>query len=295
LNVSWELTDDTYLRVGAARTLARARMDDMRASFEVSHNIAQLANPSPTNPGNSYWGGSGGNPLLRPWIANSFDISFERYLGDNGGYLAAALFIKDLDSYIYPLTIPYDFTGFPTHDGVSVPATFQGFATSPTNGAGGYIRGLELSANLPAELFYEPLEGFGIVINASFTDSDIEPPNTPSSALPGLSEQVINTTIYYENGGFEARVSNRYRTDFLGEVTGFGAGRELRFINGESIIDAQVGYRFGAGPLEGLALTLQGENLTDEPFSGYFGGDERLVRDYQTYGATYLVGVSYRH
>ena len=120
-------------------------------------------------------------------------------------------------------------------------------------------------------------------------------PNTPSSALPGLSEQVINTTIYYENGGFEARVSNRYRTDFLGEVTGFGAGRELRFINGESIIDAQVGYRFGAGPLEGLALTLQGENLTDEPFSGYFGGDERLVRDYQTYGATYLVGVSYRH
>ena len=295
LNVSWELADDTFLRIGAARTLARARMDEMRASFEVSHNVAQIGNANPTNPGNSYWGGGGGNPLLRPWIANSFDISFERYLGDSGGYVAAAAFLKELDTYIYPLTIPYDFTGFPTHNGVAVPATFQGFATAPTNGNGGNIRGIELTANLPAEVFFAALEGFGLTVNASFTESNIRPPNTPGSALPGLSEQVINTTIYYENGGFEARISNRHRTDFLGEVTGFGAGRELRFINGESVLDAQIGYRFGEGALEGLAIQIQGENLTDQPFSGYVGGDERQVRDYQSYGATYLVGVSYRH
>lgn len=294
LNVSWELADDTFLRFGAARTMARPRMDEMRASFEVSHNVGFLANPSPTSPSNSYWGGSGGNPLLRPWIANALDLSFERYF-EGGGYVAVAGFLKDLESYIYPQTVPYDFTGFPTHNGVAVPATFQGFATAPTNGAGGYIRGLELSANIPAELFIDALAGFGVSFNASFTDSNVQPPNTPGSALPGLSEEVINTTLYYENAGFEARISNRYRSDFLGEVTGFGAGRELRFINAESVLDAQIGYRFGAGPLEGLAITVQGENLTDEPFSGYFAGDERQVRDYQTYGSTYLVGVSYRH
>ncbi|MBL8537285.1 MAG: TonB-dependent receptor [Hyphomonadaceae bacterium] len=293
LNLSFEVGDNSFLRLGIARTLARARMDQMRASFEVNYNLAQLANPNPT-PGASYWGGSGGNPLLRPWIADSVDLSFEHYFDNSDGYVSFAGFYKYLESYIYQQFIPYDFTGFPSHNGVAVPASYQGFANAPANGNGGYVRGLEFTANIPAELLFQPLEGFGVVVNASFTDSDIQPPDTPGSALPGLSETVVNTTIYYENGGFEARVSNRYRSDFLGEVTGFGAGRELRFINGESILDAQVGYRFG-GSLEGLGVLFQANNLTDEAFSGYFGGDDRQVRDYQTYGTTYLFGVSYRH
>jgi iron complex outermembrane recepter protein len=89
-------------------------------------------------------------------------------------------------------------------------------------------------------------------------------------------------------------VSNRYRSDFLGEVTGFGAGRELRMVNGESVVDAQIGYRFGEGPLEGLSILFQGNNLTDEPFGTYETGDERRVRDYQRYGRTFLFGVNYR-
>jgi iron complex outermembrane receptor protein len=132
------------------------------------------------------------------------------------------------------------------------------------------------------------------VFNASTTDSSIQPPNTPGSALPGLSENVVNATLYYERAGFSARVSNRYRSEFLGEVTGFGATRELRMVKGESILDGQVGYQFQAGPLEGLSLLFQANNVTDEPFSTFEAGDERRVRDYQTYGRTYLLGVSYR-
>jgi iron complex outermembrane receptor protein len=294
VNLTFQVGEDTYLRVGAARTLARPRMDEMRASFEVGYNIAQVANANPTSPSNSYWGGGGGNPLLRPWIANAFDISFEHFFGDTGGYIALAGFYKDLESYVYPETIPYDFTGFPAHASGVTPATFRGFATAPQNGSGGHIQGLELTANIPAELIAASLEGFGLVFNASATDSSIEPPNTPGNALPGLSETVINTTLYYERAGFEARISNRYRSDFLGEVTGFGAGRELRFVNGESLLDAQLGYRFSQGSLEGLSVQLQAYNLTNEPFSGYANNDERLVRDYQTYGTTYLLGLSYR-
>ncbi len=295
LNLSFEVGDNSFLRLGMARTMARPRMDQMRASFEVNHNIAQLANANPTGPGNSYWGGSGGNPQLRPWIADAFDVSFEHYLGNSDGYISVAAFYKQLESFIFQQTIPYDFTGFPTHNGMAVPATFQGFASAPANGSGGHIQGLELTANIPAEVFVSALEGFGVVFNASFNDSNIQPPDTPASALPGLSETVINTTVYYERGGFEARVSNRYRDDFLGEVTGFGAGRELRLVNGESVLDAQIGYRFDAGALEGLAIQFQANNITDEPFSSFINGDDRQVKDYQRYGTTYLVGLSYRH
>ena len=54
---------------------------------------------------------------------------------------------------------------------------------------------MELSANLPGEMLSPVLEGFGLVFNASSTDSKIRPPNTPGNALPGLSETVINTTL----------------------------------------------------------------------------------------------------
>lgn len=292
LNLSFGLGEDSFLRLGIARTLARPRMDEMRASFAISYNVGALPN---TDPSNSYWGGNGGNPRLRPWIADSIDLSFEHYLGDSGGYFAVAGFYKYLESYIYQQNTVFDFTGFPTLDPAHNPATNLGLASVPANGNGGYVRGIELTANVPMEEFFEPLSGFGVVFNASFTDSDIQPPNTPGNALPGLSETVINTTIYYELGGFEARVSNRYRTDFLGEVTGFGAGRELRMVEGESILDAQIGYRFESGPLEGLGIQFQANNITDEPFRTFINDDERLVKDYQVFGTTYLVGVSYRH
>lgn len=291
MNLSFEVGANSYLRLGVARTLARPRMDEMRASFAIAYNIGNIGN---TDPSNSYWGGNGGNPRLRPWIADSYDISFEHYLGDSDGHVALAAFYKNLESYIFTQNFVFDFTGFPTLNPGDNPATNLGVASVPVNGHGGYIQGLEFTANIPADVVLDALEGFGVVFNASFTDSDIQVPGNPNSALPGLSETVINTTVYFERAGFEARVSNRYRDDFLGEVTGFGAGRELRLVNGESILDAQLGYRFESGPLEGLALQLQANNITDEPFSTYSNGDERLIRDFQSYGTTYLFGVSYR-
>ncbi|HVZ98951.1 MAG TPA: TonB-dependent receptor [Caulobacterales bacterium] len=291
LNLSYEVMDNSYLRLGIARTLARPRMDEERASFAVSYNIGNMGS---TNPSASYWGGSGGNPRLHPWIADSIDLSFEHYFGQSDGYVSLAAFYKKLESYIYTRNEVFDFTGFPLLNPGDTPATNLGVASVPVNGSGGYIQGLELTVSLPGEVIASALEGFGVVFNAASNDSDIHPPNTPGSALPGLSETVINTTVYYERAGFEFRVSNRYRSDFLGEVTGFGAGRELRMVNGESIVDAQIGYRFEEGALQGLAIQFQANNITDEPFSTFVNGDDRLVRDYQRYGSTYLFGVSYR-
>ena len=49
-----------------------------------------------------------------------------------------------------------------------------------------------------------------------------------------------------------------------GEVAGFANGRAFRNVGEESLIDAQLGYEFQSGPLEGLSFLVQGNNLTDE-------------------------------
>ena len=113
--------------------------------------------------------------------------------------------------------------------------------------------------------------------------------------MPGLSETVANLTVYYERDGFQARVSDRYRSDYLGEVAGFGNGRTLRSVAAENVVDAQIGYTFQSGPLENLGVLAQVNNLTDEPFKTFQNGDDRQTIDFQRYGRTFLFGVSYKY
>ncbi|MBU1521174.1 MAG: TonB-dependent receptor, partial [Alphaproteobacteria bacterium] len=291
-NFILEVGDDMFARFAVARTLARPRMDDMRASRNFSFNAGNNnANATPTR--NSPWGGGGGNPELKPFIADVVDVSFEKYFANRKGYVSLAAFYKNLESYVYTRSVLFDFTGYPT--GGVTPVINEGVLTTPENGDGGWIKGLEFSVSAPFDIFHPALEGFGGVFSASQTDSEVQPdPANPPTTLPGLSETVMNGTLYYERYGFQARVSGRYRSDFLGEVAGFGNGRTLRSVAAETVVDAQVGYEFQSGPLEGLSILAQVNNLTDEPFKTFENGDERRTIDYQSYGRTFAVGMNYR-
>ena len=294
LNLAFSFSNDQTLRVALAEQVARPRVDQMRASFEFGVDTA-TGRP----------GGAGGNPQLDPWRANAFDISYEKYFG-NKAYVAAAYFYKDLKTFIFTQTVDdYDFTDF-VADYVPPPGTQPaqniGNFTAPQNGEGGKLQGLELTASLPLDLFVDALQGFGIVASASFTDSNIEilaPENSNSVGsgpitLPGLSDRVYNLTAYYERNGFEARVSQRKRSDFIGEIGNFDGARSLRYVVGEDITDAQVSYAFSDNSaLNGLSLLFQVSNLTDEAYQTYAGTRDRPL-EYIEWGRTYLLGVNYK-
>ena len=291
-NFILEVGEDQFLRFALARTLARPRMDDMRASRNYNFN-ASLNNAQARPDQNSPWGGGGGNPELMPYIADVFDISYEKYFANRRGYVSLAGFHKELETYVYNRNQIFDFTGYPS--GGVTPVINEGIVGAPDNGDGGYIRGIEFALSVPFEIVHPMLDGFGAQFSVSQTESEIQPdPTQAPTPLPGLSETVGNLTVYYEKNGFQARVSNRYRSEFLGEVAGFGNGRTLRQVAAENIVDAQLGYEFQSGPLEGVSALFQVNNLTDEPFKTYENGDERRTIDFQSYGRTYLVGVNYR-
>lgn len=296
LNLAFSFDHEQTLRVALARQVARPRVDQLRSSLEFGVDTA-TGKP----------GGSGGNPRLDPWRANAFDISYEKYFGSKG-YVAAAFFYKDLRSYIYTQTRDgYDFTdllvGYVPPAG-SAPVQNTGTFSAPYNGKGGRLQGLELTASVPFELLSDSLRGFGIVASASFNDSNIKirDPESASSVgggdigLPGLSKRVYNLTAYYENSGFEARISQRRRADFIGEIGNFSGNRTLRYVVGENITDAQIGYTFGegAGAWKGLSLLLQASNLTNSPYQTYAGSKDRPL-EYLEWGRTYLFGINYRY
>ncbi len=293
MNLAFSLAHEQMLRVALAKQTARPRVDQMRASLEFGVNTA-TGRP----------GGSGGNPELEPWRANAFDISYEKYFGTKA-YVAAAYFYKDLENYIYTQTRDdYDFSNllvdYVPPPGTQPPQAIGDF-TQPMNGEGGSLQGLELTASIPFELFSSALTGFGVVASASFFDSSIEilDPESASSvgsdpiALPGLSDRVYNWTLYYERNGFEARINQRRRSDFIGEIGNFNGNRSLRYVVGENITDAQLSYSFSSGSLAGMTLLLQGSNLTNEAYQTYAGSKDRPL-EFLEWGRTITVGLNYR-
>jgi len=291
LNLGLEVLSDAFVRFAAGRQMARPRMDQLRAGMDVEIN------------NENEWAARGGNPRLRPWLADAVDLSLEKYFttgAGNRGYLGAAWFHKDLKTYIYNQDMEFDFSGYPLPAPIpgqsNYPTTTAGRINQPSNGEGGTIRGVELTASVPLDLLWRPLDGLGIIATYSETDSSIRP-NGPDSSEPisGLSKYVSNTTLYYERGGFSVRYSRRSRSGFRGETRGYGADYQVINIEGETVQDAQVNYTFENGPLSGLALYLQVSNIGDEPFASYNDGDpsHRPV-SYFEYGRTTLVGFSYR-
>ena len=287
LNLSFELPADQMVRVAAARQMARPRMDDLRANAGYGYDAQR-----------GILTGGGGNPELEPWLADAYDVSYEKYFGGKG-YVSAAYFYKDLKTYIYNQTTEFDYRQLPIPmelDPALLPDNWwQGEYSQPMNGEGGTLDGFELAVSVPLDLVWAPLEGFGVVASYSETDSEIEPlgPGT-TEPLPGLSRYVSNITAYYERFGFSARVAHRKRSRFLGEVQGAGGDRSKVYFDGESVTDLQLGYTFQDGPMQDLSLLLQVNNLENEPYRTIHDGLSERPHQYFEFGRTYLLGVNYK-
>ena len=289
VNLSMRFDDHNVLRIGIARTLARARMDQLKASINYGTNPSREFS---TDPYNAFYSAGGGNPRLRPWRAVGTDVSFEHYFSKDS-YFALAGFYKYLDTYIYDQKVLFDFAGAPANG--ANPATTLGVITQPVNGSGGKLYGGEVSATLPLNLFTSALDGFGLIGSYSYTESTIKAnPDNPAQPLPGLSKHVANGTAFFEKWGLSVRGSVRYRSKFLAEVISLGPGARNRLARAETIVDAQIGYEFQNGPLEGLGILVQGQNLTSEPFVTEDSANG-LIIDSQDYGRRFLAGISYKY
>ncbi|MBU2277380.1 MAG: TonB-dependent receptor [Gammaproteobacteria bacterium] len=288
LNLIFDVAENQSVRFGAAKTLSRPRLDEMNASVGATYST-QI-----DNNGNN-WSINGGNPLLEPKEALGLDLSYENYFSDEG-YFSIAYFWKDLSEWIFDGTYQVDLVGVANPSTGVVPPTSTASGSGKVNGGGGTLQGAEFAATLPLNTFSDMLDGFGLIASYTVVDQNIKDPKGLDYELPGLSKEIISATAFYDRNGFQARVSARKRGDFKGDVYGIGFDTQQVDINGETIVDAQIGFDFGdAGfkELEGLSIFLQGQNLTKEPFVST-QGDALKIRDYQDYGSTYLLGFSYK-
>jgi iron complex outermembrane receptor protein len=291
-NLAMTLGDDQLLRLGIGKVMSRPSMADLRGSVKFTLNSTAQGGPR--------YEGDSGNPFLKPFRANVFDLSYEKYFG-NKGYVSVAGFYKDLTTYIYKQSTAVNFASY----GVTLPSGINpiGLFTAPANGTGGSLQGVELSVSVPFGMFFKVADGFGVQMNYSYTDSSVSIPiagaNTTGDThvaklpLPGLSRNVANLRIYYEAHGLQVALAQRQRSNFIGEITDFQDNRQLTFVKGERTVDLQVSYDIPFGPLKGLSVLFQGSNLTKTAFQRYRGDTGEVIENIPT-GKTYLIGVNYK-
>lgn len=311
LNLSLGVTEDIFLRFSATKTLVRARMDALNASVGLGLNPGLLLLDPMGDLTQSAFSGDSGNPTLRPILAENLDLSLEYYFSD-AGYVAISTFYKDLDGVIGNDNQVFDAANLinpeldlPLGVGIGDIVETRGLINRPGNIGEGEIYGMELTLSLPfADIFAADslLSGFGFVGSFAYVGNSLTTTNTNTgevieAEIPGISEFVINNTLYYEYDGFEARISNRYRTGFIAELPAISAQRAFRESDSESVWDAQIGYAFQEGPLEGVRVYLQGINIFDEEELTTITdplGVQRII-DRNTFGATFLAGFSFTY
>ena len=284
VNLGFQVTPETILRAAFAKTATRPRLNDIAGSRTLGLNPAVCADSdgngvadtilpgaSISAPNNLCFSLNGGNPLLRPYRADSYDLSLEHYFGATSA-IAIAGFYKDLSDYVINNTDFIDGTSLLQAAGAGSilgqdPNVNIISVGGPVNLASGKIQGVELTVRLALEDFldYGFLEGFGVNFTYGYTDTEVDFQDFVVD-IPGFSDETASGEVYYENYGFRARVNGRYRSDSLNEVFAFDGSAFQAAALDEFIVDAQVGYEFQDGPLQGVSFNIEAYNLTDEPF-----------------------------
>jgi TonB-dependent receptor len=271
-----ELTDNLILRVDASRTLTRPSLSLLNPVLNVGNGqrVGALS-------------ASGGNPNLKPYLADNFDLGMEWYFRRNS-YLAVNFFLKNVSNFI---------VGGVTRQGINglvdpKTGTAASFAVSQqVNGPDATVRGVELALQ---QVFGDT--GFGFQANATFVNTnrpyDDKNISQTGFAVTGLANSA-NFVGFYDKGGFQFRTALNWRDKYLlqfGQNQNTGSfGSEPTFVNQSFQIDLTTSYDV----TKNFSVFGEALNVNNNQQSTHGRYSNQLL-DVFDYGRRYTVGARYR-
>lgn len=222
-----------------------------------------------------------GNPQLKPFDSQNFDISLEWY-ARGAGIISIAGFQKNVDDPIYTYSETQQNV---TYNGVGLESLSL---TSRRNADSGKISGLEINIYQPFTFLPAPFDGFGIDANYTRISSEVKVPTRPGADLPFFRQpsEIRNATLFYEKGKFSARVAYTYADEQL-----YTLGSALLndvYLLPRHQYDLLVRYRIN----DHFAISGAVRNLTEEK-EQFSYGVFNLMRTSRLLGRDYKVGVEY--
>jgi iron complex outermembrane recepter protein len=321
-NFGYEIIPDLMLRVAGAKVMARPQLSSLTAgTTSFSTSLPTSGNPSITK----------GNPFLKPFRSNNLDASVEWYFSRDGLF-SVAVFQKQVSSFPQQLlstsTLANAFGGSGSTTYAAVLAGITNTALQDYTSAGGQwdvrqyqdapggqIEGLEITFQSALTFLPEPFDGFGVTANFTHLSSKlsyvVNGDTRELRTAPWLnnSPNALNGTLYYEKGGFQARVAATYRAGYnaqfplsggtceFGLTTNAGAAcnspimADFRMVESDLRFDASTSYDV----TDNIKVSFEAQNITGETTRATIYQDYKLAQRYEYAGRVFMLGVSIKN
>jgi len=270
-NLIGEVAKDTLVRFAYGRGMTRPAIADLTPGGAVINT---------TNGTVGF-----GNPDLRPQVADSFDLSFERYFNPTN-YVAVAIFDKEIkdapNAVVNCETLAQPYTGTNSNGCTNG----QYLVTRAVNSLKGYARGAELSGQYFFDAKAGWLQNFGASASYTYVTTSI-PVNFGSAAAPRIvpgqqafvSKHNVSLSGMYEDSTMSARLTYTWRSDQV--LFGVSSNPiDGRYIGAYGIVDAAFNYNLS----KNLTLSANALNLTNRGLNRYVGEP-----------GTYATGIERQH
>lgn len=196
----------------------------------LSYNTT-ITRPSPTTllptltPNEQNQTLSAGNPGLKPYTSDNFELSAAKYLS-GVGQVSAGVFLKEIRNYFrsFQTTVPNG-----TDNGFG--GDYAGWTITQNRNVGrARIRGIELNHQQQYTFLPGFWRGFGSFANYTYLETygDFGAATGATTKLPNLTPHSFNGGLTYRGQGFDLRLMANYRGEFFRSTTvatfGSGAG-----------------------------------------------------------------------
>ena len=265
--------------------------------LRTSYN-ATITRPSPLNllpaivPNELNQTLSAGNPGLKPYTSNNYELSFAYYLSGIG-QISAGVFRKDIKNYFRAIR-----SVVPEGDNNGFAGDYAGWSLTRNENVGSaWIRGAEFNYTQQYTFLPGIWRGLGAFANYTFLETygDYGSAIGSTSRLPLLTPHTFNGGISFIYRGFVARLMGNYRGEFFrSTVTGtYGPAGALpgsvvynTYQHSRTLFDVKLQYSFGPK----YVLNVDLYNLTND----YTNNDYVHVYDRELFTYAAGSGTAYR-
>ena len=270
LHARYQLAKNTQVRAAWTNAVVRPTFGQLAPGFVIEDDKAEF-----------------GNPNLKPLESSNFDLGIEHFMGQ-AGTVSAFLFYKDIKNFVY-------------NNDLAGTGAWTDFteAHSYANGDSAKLYGLELAYSQKFDWLPEPFNGVILGANTTFSRSNASIKGYDAASgttikrdidLPSQSNTVGNLMLGWEDDKLSVRVSANYKSDYLYELSGINDKAHDTHVGSQTFVDFSARYALS----KNLQVTFDAQNLTDQPYFVY-SGNSRYNNQYEEYGPTYSVGLTFTH
>lgn len=269
VNIRYEASDNIVLRLGGQRGVSRPAYAAIRVGASISDTAATIG---------------GGNPFLTPEYTWGADATIEYYFASNG-IASISGFHRWVEDVLYQ---SQQLVGSDLYDSDGIDRSNY-LLGSTFNGERGTLYGVEFNVETQFDFLPGALAGLGVQGNLTLLGGDFEARNAAGDletfGFQGLSDTVLNASVFYEYAGLSLRVAYQKRSDFLDTIGGLGSGE---FRQGFENLDITARYALTPN----ITLFADLANLTDETYVA-FQGTPATPSEVERIGERYLFGVRF--